>query len=301
MSAPVFDELSAEECEHLLKRSHVGRLAFALHDAVDVVPLSFCYEKGWVYGRTSPGGKLDTVGRNRRVAFEVDEFAGPFEWSSVVVHGSLYLLDPNSDSDAREKLTRLFPLAFAGDDPVAFRNQFFGISIEETKGRTAKPSSGTKKPVVAAGRPEREPDPGRDAHLRKEVLAEISRIGDGRETGIRAAVEDGVVILTGTVSDGQLRSSLDAAMIAIPGVRGIAQELEVEWPVRLHRTPAEVALEAADAVDRLLGDEAAGVVVVFENGWIRLEGHASADNRQRLMSSLQHIAGSRGVIDRLKE
>lgn len=301
MLAPLFEEMSQQECEDLLVRMRVGRLAFALHDAVDVVPLGFHFEQGWIYGRTSPGGKLATLDRNRRVAFEVDEFGGPFEWKSVVIHGSFYLLDPDSDEKAKKKLERLFPDAFSGTDPVSFRNQFFGISIEQTVGRSAKPTSGQKKPVVQQTRPEPGPDPTRDAQLRQAVVAEIARVGQEREKNVRTGVEDGVVILTGTVSNSRLRSDLDTAIAALPGVRGIAQELDVEWPIRVQRTSAEVALEAANAVERLLPDGANHVVVVFENGWIRLEGNASADDRQRLLSSLQHIAGSRGVIDRLKD
>lgn len=301
MLAPLFDELSKENCEQLLGRMHVGRLAFALHDAVDVVPLGYHFEKGWIYGRTSPGGKLATLDRNRRVAFEVDEFSGPFEWRSVVVHGSFYLLDPDSDNETKTKLTRIFPEAFAERDPVSFRNQFFGISIEEMSGRMAKPESAPPRPVVHEVVSESVPDPYNDAQVRKSVLGEVARISGGLEENIRTGVEDGVVILTGTVSNTRLRSALDAAIAAIPGVRGIVQELDVAWPVRVQRTSTEVALEAVAVVNSVVQGNSSHVVAVFENGWIRLEGNASASDRQRLMSSLQHIAGSRGVIDKLKE
>ncbi len=301
MFAPLFEMMSQQECEELLAHTHVGRLAFTLHDVVDVVPLGFSFEKGWIYGRTNPGGKLGTLDRNRRVAFEADEFTGPFEWRSVVVHGSFYLLDPDSDEDAKAKLARLFPDAFGHEDPVSFRNQFFGISIEETTGRKAKPTAGDRKAAASGPRPERGPDPARDSHVRKAVLDEIARISQQRERNVHVAVEEGVVILTGTVSDAHLRSVIDDAIAGVSGVRGIVQSLDVEWPIRIQRTPTEVAVEAADAVDRLLSDDASRVVVVFENGWLRLEGNASMEDRQRLMSSLQHVAGSRGIIDRLTD
>lgn len=301
MLAPLFEELSRESCEQLLGRMHVGRLAFALHDAVDVVPLGYHFEKGWIYGRTSPGGKLATLDRNRRVAFEVDEFSGPFEWRSVVLQGSFYLLDPDSDNETKVKLARIFPEAFSERDPVSFRNQFFGISIEEMSGRMAKPESAQARPVVHEVVSESGPDPFNDAQVRKSVLDEVARISGGREENIRTGVEDGVVILTGTVSNARLRSALDAAIAALPGVRGIVQELDVAWPVRVQRTSTEIALEAVTAVRSVLQDDSSHVVAVFENGWIRLEGNASANDRQRLQSSLQHIAGSRGVIDKLKE
>jgi nitroimidazol reductase NimA-like FMN-containing flavoprotein (pyridoxamine 5'-phosphate oxidase superfamily)/osmotically-inducible protein OsmY len=300
MLAPLFDELSVEDCERLLERTHVGRLAFALRDVVEVVPLGYHFEKGWIYGRTSPGGKLTTLDRNRRVAFEIDEVTGPLEWKSVIVHGSFYLLDPASGDETRTKLARIFPDAFSDADPVSFRNQFFGISIEEISGRMAKPEAGQPRPVtqaVAASGP----DPESDAQVRNAVLGEIARLSDGREENIRTGVEDGVVILTGSVSNARLRSDLDDAVAAVPGVRGIVQELDVAWPVKVQRTSTEIALEAVSAIENALSDRAGHVVAVFENGWIRLEGSASAADRQRVLSSVQHIAGSRGVIDKLKD
>lgn len=301
MLAPLFDELSREDCERLLERTHVGRLAFALHDVVDVVPLGYHFENGWVYGRTSPGGKLTTLDRNRRVAFEVDEVGGQYEWQSVVLHGSFYLLDPASDAETKTKLKRFFPDAFSGNDPVSFRNQFFGISIEEMSGRRAKPEAAPAKPVIQVPAGASGPDPANDARIRKAVLEEVARLDNDREENIRTAVEDGVVILTGSVSHARSRSALDDAVAALPGVRGIVQELDVAWPVKVQRTPTEIALEAVAAVKRVLPDDSGHVVPIFENGWIRLEGNVSAGDRQRLVASLQHIAGSRGVIDKLKE
>jgi Predicted flavin-nucleotide-binding protein len=301
MLAPLFDELSREDCERLLERTHVGRLAFALHDVVDVVPIGHHFEKGWIYGRTSPGGKLATLDRNRRVAFEVDEVGGPFEWKSVVLHGSFYLLDPASDAETKAKLERIFPDAFSGNDPVSFRNQFFGISVEEMSGRMAKPEAAAPKPVVQEPAEITGPDPASDARVRKAVLEEVGRLGNGREENIRTGVEDGVVILTGSVSNARLRSALDDALAVLPGVRGIVQELDVAWPVKVQRTPIEIALEAVAAVKRVLPDDSGHVVPIFENGWIRLEGNVSTGDRQRLVASLQHISGSRGVIDKLKE
>lgn len=301
MLAPLFDELSGEDCERLLERAHVGRLAFALHDAVDMVPLGYHFEKGWIYGRTSPGGKLATLDRNRRVAFEVDEVDGPFEWKSVIVYGSFYLLDPTSDAETKSKLERIFPNAFSGSDPVSFRNQFFGISIEEVSGRMAKPEAAQAKPVVDEPVEVSGPDPAGDALVRKAVLEEVARLSNGREENIRTGVEDGVVILTGSVSNARLRSAIGDALAAVPGVRGIVQELDVAWPVKVQRTSTEIALEAVAAIRKVLPGGSSHVVAVFENGWIRLEGNASAGDRQRLLASLQHIGGSRGVIDKLKE
>lgn len=39
MLAPLFETMSPQECEDILMRAHVGRLAFTSDDVVDVVPV----------------------------------------------------------------------------------------------------------------------------------------------------------------------------------------------------------------------------------------------------------------------
>jgi Predicted flavin-nucleotide-binding protein len=297
MPTPLFEEMDREQCNALLERSHVGRLAFSLHDAVDVVPIGFTFKDGRIYGRTNPGGKLATLDRNRRIAFEVDEFTGPFEWKSVVIHGSFYVLDAGAD-ETRKQLAGIFPEAFRDDDPAAFRNQFFSISVDEMSGRSAAPDAGVRKEAVGGDRLAIAADPERDQKLRNRIVAEIQ--GLLPQNNIRCAVEDGVAILTGSVRDAHVRSAVEALVAAIDGVGGIVQQIDVEWPVRIQLTPAEVAREASQIVNRSVTNARTHVVAVYESGWIRLEGQASEVERQRIWSSIQHVAGSHGVIDRIR-
>ena len=60
-AAPEFRALSKVECEKILSRNHVARLAFSFHDRVDIEPVHYVYERGWMFGRTSPGSKLQTI------------------------------------------------------------------------------------------------------------------------------------------------------------------------------------------------------------------------------------------------
>jgi nitroimidazol reductase NimA-like FMN-containing flavoprotein (pyridoxamine 5'-phosphate oxidase superfamily) len=136
--------LSQRECAALLARNHVGRLAFAFHDRVDIQPLHYVYEAGWLYGRTSEGAKLATLAHNQWVAFEVDEVRGLLDWASVVVHGSFHRLDP--DATGREQLAAghaaallraLLPGTLTTDDPVPFRTVLFRIAVGDMTGRLA--------------------------------------------------------------------------------------------------------------------------------------------------------------------
>lgn len=145
-TAPTFRSLTRAECEALLARNHLGRLAFSFHDRVDVQPINYVYEAGWIFGRTSEGHKVAILEHNRWLAFEVDEVRAPFDWASVVVHGTFHRID--ADAPAHEHaagaraihlLRTLVPETFTADDPAAFRTILFRISVGEMTGRAASP------------------------------------------------------------------------------------------------------------------------------------------------------------------
>lgn len=139
---PRISKLGEAACKRILARNHVGRLAYAFHDTVDIIPLHYAYEEGWLYGRTSPGQKLATLHHHRWVAFEVDEIDDWFEWRSVVVRGAFYqltedLADPEVREHAVEVLRQVIPAAFTDADPVPSRTVLFRIHIDSMSGRRA--------------------------------------------------------------------------------------------------------------------------------------------------------------------
>lgn len=162
-TSPHFRALDASEIEAVLARNHVGRVAYSFHDRVDIEPVHFVYERGWLYGRTSPGTKLATIQHNRWVAFEVDEVAGPFDWQSVVVHGALYLLAPDDEvwGHALELLRTVIPETLGAGDPAPFRTVLFRIAVQESTGREAS-STGRR---TSRGTPQGESSPSRRASL----------------------------------------------------------------------------------------------------------------------------------------
>jgi nitroimidazol reductase NimA-like FMN-containing flavoprotein (pyridoxamine 5'-phosphate oxidase superfamily) len=142
-SAPVFRNLTKKECTALLARNHVGRIAFSLRDSVDMRPLHYVADSGWLFGRTSEGDKLIKLRHNRWVAFEVDEIEGPLDWKSVVVHGTFYELRQEGSVHDQKLYERglkavrtMSRSAFAADDPLAFRTVIFGVTIDSMSGRS---------------------------------------------------------------------------------------------------------------------------------------------------------------------
>ncbi len=143
-ASPNIEELGSLEITAILARNRVGRIAYSLHDRVDIEPMHYVYSQGWIYARTSRGAKLETLEKNKWVAFEVDEVTSLFDWRSVVVHGGVYLLDSDANAESRdayaralELLRRLLPATFREDDPVPHRDVVFRISVQEATGRRA--------------------------------------------------------------------------------------------------------------------------------------------------------------------
>ena len=144
---PTIRELTRAECEVVLHRNFIGRVAFAFDRRVEIRPIHFLYEDGWLYGRTTPGDKVDMWRHSHWVAFEVDEVRGLFDWTSVLVHGGLYIVTPDAtaaDANAWERavhvLRRLLPEAGTAHDPTPERTIVFRIHADDMTGRRATPA-----------------------------------------------------------------------------------------------------------------------------------------------------------------
>lgn len=142
---PRFRELSTTEAMRVLRRNHIGRLAYTLHDLVEVQPIHYVTDGRWLYMRTSPGFKTEILERNRWLAFQTDEVESAFSWRSVMVRGSAYILSADAGPDlvARHRralrwIRRVMPEALTAEDPVAFRTVILGVHIDSISGREAR-------------------------------------------------------------------------------------------------------------------------------------------------------------------
>jgi nitroimidazol reductase NimA-like FMN-containing flavoprotein (pyridoxamine 5'-phosphate oxidase superfamily) len=146
IDTPAFRDLGFDEIEAMLQSHKYGRLAFAFRERVDIEPISYAYEPGWLYCRTSPGTKLTALSHQPWVAFEIDEVTGPFDWQSVVVKGTMYLSEPGEGvtGEAYERtlaaLRRLMPEMLTPADPAPQRSVLFRVHIDEMHGRAASSS-----------------------------------------------------------------------------------------------------------------------------------------------------------------
>jgi uncharacterized protein len=139
-------QLGEDEITALLGRNSVGRIAFTFKEQIDIEPIHYGFDGTDLFCRTSPGTKLTTLSHNPFVAFEVDEVRDTFDWESVVVHGTVYRLEPLGTeleqakySEALAALRKVVPETFTERDPAPNRQVILRIHIHSKRGVAARP------------------------------------------------------------------------------------------------------------------------------------------------------------------
>jgi nitroimidazol reductase NimA-like FMN-containing flavoprotein (pyridoxamine 5'-phosphate oxidase superfamily)/osmotically-inducible protein OsmY len=305
-SAPLIEVLSVPKSEDFLAQSTVGRLAFSVHGRVNVVPVHFVYEKGWIYGRTAPGGKLLEILRNRRVAFEVDEHAALFDWHSVVVHGTFYIIEHNEENaaifdHAVDLLRKMLPATFTGSDPVPFRSHLFRINAAEITGRAASPT-GSRIIERSDDEPTESAVAESDVSVRSTVLDSLRNLGRADTSKVIVEVMEGIVLLGGVVETHQDAEEIERAAIRIPSVRVLVQQIEVDSPTQFQPDPVDLARAVIHELTAApLLSISADVHVVVENGWLRAEGTVSSPSiHADVVRGLRQVRGAKGFIDQIR-
>lgn len=145
MRTPVYRQLDDRDCEAVLRRQHVGRLAFIANSRVDIEPIHYVYRNRWIFGRTSEGTKVRALEHRPWVAFEVDEVESAFDWRSVVVHGTIHFLPSDGSPIEREEFARavdelrgIAPEILTPSDPAPHRTLVFGLYVDNMTGRAAE-------------------------------------------------------------------------------------------------------------------------------------------------------------------
>jgi osmotically-inducible protein OsmY len=144
-------------------------------------------------------------------------------------------------------------------------------------------------------------EPNTDASLFSGVETALDNLTLSARSQVRFDAFDGIVALTGATEDSADRAAVENAVLGVPGVRALVQELETVFPSHQQPTPAEIAREALRQLDASPRVSDAGIRIVEEHGWLRLEGCAnSRKTRDDVVRRLRGVKGSRGVIDKLR-
>lgn len=107
-------ELEESEIDHLLQSEVVGRIGCHAEGATYVVPVTFVYAGGAIYGHTHDGMKVRLMRANPEVCFEVDRMDNMAHWQSVICWGVYEELHGADAATGLELLLkRLLPLVIS--------------------------------------------------------------------------------------------------------------------------------------------------------------------------------------------
>lgn len=137
---------------------------------------------------------------------------------------------------------------------------------------------------------------GDDLHLRNEALQRLERDPDVDASAIGVAARDGVITLTGFIDSCAAKLAAERAVKLARGVRAVANDLQV----RLDRTDADIAQDAASALDVRLTVPTT-VQVVVHNAHVTLTGTVSWPcQRSAAENAMRDVRGVRRVVNRIR-
>ncbi len=139
------------------------------------------------------------------------------------------------------------------------------------------------------------------AELRGQVLRELNWDHRVPRYQVSVQVEDGVIILQGTVEHGAQRLAAQEAAHRVAGVHDVVNNIVVRYPVGLGHADAQVAMLVRRELDRHHKLPADRIHVTVSAGWVGLSGNvASARERREAERVVHTVDGVRGLTDDLR-
>lgn len=139
-----------------------------------------------------------------------------------------------------------------------------------------------------------------DEDIRAEVLEELKWDPCVQSNEIGVAVKDGVVILTGWVDSYLKKVAAEDAAHRVPGVKAVANEIEVRLPAFAKRTDADLAAAVVNALRWDAGLPADKIQVTVSQGWVTLRGEVDyyyqKIDAERVVRRLSGVKGVTNLI-----
>lgn len=139
-----------------------------------------------------------------------------------------------------------------------------------------------------------------DLQLRQDVLDELEYEPSVDAARIGAAVDEGIVTLTGHVGSYHEKLAALAAVQRLKGVRAIADEIEVRYPSDKKTSDDEIAKRATDILgwDTLV--PAGAVRATVRGGWVTLAGNVDWYYQTKSAEEdVRKLSGVHGVINNI--
>lgn len=140
-----------------------------------------------------------------------------------------------------------------------------------------------------------------DKQLRQLVLDELEYEPSLDAADIGVAAEDGVITLSGYVTDYAQKVATERAAWRVKGVKGIAQKIEVRLPGDKRQHDDEIAQRILDIVAWNTVIPKDSVRVRVSDGWVTLSGQVDwYYQRNAAEAAVRRLGGVKGVINEIQ-
>lgn len=137
-----------------------------------------------------------------------------------------------------------------------------------------------------------------DAQLQHDVIESLRWEPCVTEKGIGVSVKDGVATLRGYVPTYGEKYAAGQAAERVNGVRGVAQELEIQLPREFEHSDGDLARSAASLLDWDLFVPDGRIKVRAERGFLTLDGSVdTVFQREAAEAAVRNLAGVRGLTN----
>jgi osmotically-inducible protein OsmY len=137
-----------------------------------------------------------------------------------------------------------------------------------------------------------------DSEIKRDVEGELQWDPDLDAADIAVTVKRGVVTLTGFVRSLRQRRQAETAVKRVAGVLGVANDVEVRWPIIHARPDPEIARDIVSQIQDVLPSSWKQIRVLVQNGSVALEGRVEWPyQRENIESAALGVRGVKTVIN----
>jgi uncharacterized protein len=94
-------DLTNDQCEEILFAQHYGHLGCWDGHEPYVLPITYVYADGFLYGYTQEGRKVDAMRQHPRICIQIENVKNAHDWESVVCWGQF---EEVTDEDSRQRV-----------------------------------------------------------------------------------------------------------------------------------------------------------------------------------------------------
>ena len=137
-----------------------------------------------------------------------------------------------------------------------------------------------------------------DEQIQTDVLEELKWDTRVRPNEIGVTVKDGIITLTGWVDSYLKKMAAEEAAHRVPGVKAVANDIEVRLPGFAERTDADLAAAVLNALRWDAAIPAGKVDVTVSQGWVTLKGEVEyAFQKRDAERAVRRLSGVKGVTN----